>query len=178
MIYFLDHFCNNRKRPEAFTLGLRPHMLKNGGVIKNEYFYHRLPVQNKSKTAMNERELLLVSRYQDNLGKLLSCSKRFTLRSYNLRTSRFVYFKTNVIKEERNRGILKKEFWYRDGKLHRDEFDLKTGRTLPTIIWSNGIKFWYTNGLLVNNSFPYSGIEPQLDEVQDNEDIMTYDPYL
>lgn len=127
---------------------------------------------------MNEGGLLLVSRYQDNLGQFLSCSKRFTLRGFHLQTKRFLYCKRNVIREVCRNGLLKKEFWYRDGKLHRDEFDLKTGRILPTIIWSNGIKFWYTNGTLVNNSFPYSGIEPQLDEVQDNEDIMTYDPYL
>lgn len=126
---------------------------------------------------MDERRLFFISKYQDNLEQLLSCSKQFTLRDFDLRTKRFIYFKTNVIREERNTGFVKKELWYYNNKLHRDQLDHETGLPLPAIIWSNGIKFWYTNGVLVNNSFPYSGTEPQLDEVPDNEDVMTYDPY-
>lgn len=47
----------------------------------------------------------------------------------------------------------------------------KTGFPLPAVVWSDGFKFWYKEGVLVNTFVPYS---PQLDEVQDYDDILIF----
>jgi hypothetical protein len=84
--------------------------------------------------------------------KLLSSSKNFTLERFrNIRWKNRIYFKDNRIKlvnfEDPSYFFQKcKEFWYKNGKSHRDDIDLDTGLTLPAEIWENGPKFWYKDG--------------------------------
>jgi len=37
------------------------------------------------------------------------------------------------------------QFWYKNGKRHRNERDEK-GRVLPSIVWNSGGQAWYKNG--------------------------------
>lgn len=40
------------------------------------------------------------------------------------------------------------ECWYKDGALHREEIDPKTGLSLPAVIDVDGAMFWYKDGAL------------------------------
>ena len=46
-----------------------------------------------------------------------------------------------------------KEQWCKYGKNHRDYIDLNTGYTLPAIIYYNGSKFWYKDGIEFDPNF-------------------------
>jgi hypothetical protein len=81
--------------------------------------------------------------------KLLSCSKKFTIkRVRNIRWENRIYFKDNKIKKincmkKRLDFIYFKEQWYKNGKYHMDDINSKNGFTLPAIICYNGLIVWF-----------------------------------
>ena len=101
---------------------------------------------------MDERVLPFISKYQTDLEELLSCSKQFTTRRmYDLKCKNRVYFRDTVIKVKNCKNpkyssMKYKEIWYKEGKVHRDDRDPKTGLTLPAYIWEDGSQFWYKEG--------------------------------
>ena len=40
------------------------------------------------------------------------------------------------------------EYWFKDGKYHRDEIDPETKLSLPAIITNKGIQLWYKDGVI------------------------------
>ena len=103
---------------------------------------------------MDERILNKVCIYQQDLEKLLSCCKNFTLeRIRNIRWKNRIYYRDNRIKmincENCQNPFEKyKEKWLKNGKIHRDEIDPKTGIILPAIICYDEIECYYKDGFI------------------------------
>ena len=93
---------------------------------------------------MDNRVLPFISKYQSSLEQLFRCSKQFTVRrAYNLKCKNKVYFRDTAIKTS---DVEYKEIWSKEGELHRDDIDPKTGLTLPAVIYANGTMHWWKEG--------------------------------
>jgi len=66
-------------------------------------------------------------------------------RSENIKDE-FGYLIPTVVRREN--GIIVGLFWYKDSLFHRSEKD-ENGENLPAVIFSDGRKAWYINGLTI-----------------------------
>lgn len=115
-------------------------------------------IKNNFKSIMDYRFFNEICGFLPTPGKLLSCCKKLTVkRVRDIRWRNRIYYKDNRTKIVNCKYISKidmfgaikyfyKEIWYKEGKEHRDDIDLKTGLTLPAKIDRNETKYWCKNG--------------------------------